>query len=218
MPRLVFGPCLALVLIAASAAPASAQLVPGRIPPVVFDVRGFWPGLGQDPVTASDLDLLATDLPSRGLGAVTGVHVYPIRRGRFALGAGGELIVARGNRDPIVVEGSEAPVGPTVHQRLQGFSAQVSLNFGNEDGWSYLTGGMGPMRFGTYTGDTAPAEAAPSKSTINLGGGARWFFKRHLAFTFDVRFYLTRPEVRTELYPGRGRSRLLVLSAGIAIK
>ena len=37
-----------------------------------------------------------------------------------------------------------------------------------------------------------------------MGGGARWFFSRHLAFGFDVRFYLTRPEEMSGTIPGRG--------------
>jgi hypothetical protein len=51
-----------------------------------------------------------------------------------------------------------------------------------------------------------------------MGAGARWFNTAHLAFCFDMRFYLTRPEDPTITYPGRQRSRLLVLSAGISIK
>ena len=54
--------------------------------------------------------------------------------------------------------------------------------------------------------------------TINMGGGARWFFTRHVAFAFDVRFYLTRPEDTVDLYPARQRTRLLVLSGGLSFK
>ena len=39
-----------------------------------------------------------------------------------------------------------------------------------------------------------------------------------LAFCFDIRFYLTRPEDPTDAYPGRQRTRLMVMSAGVAIK
>ena len=30
-------------------------------------------------------------------------------------------------------------------------------------------------------------------NTINYGGGARWFIKPHVAFSFDVRFYAINP-------------------------
>ena len=51
-----------------------------------------------------------------------------------------------------------------------------------------------------------------------MGAGARWFFSSHLAFCFDVRWYLTRPDDTVGEIPGRARARLLMLSAGISIK
>lgn len=200
----------------ATATAAMAQPAPGPLPPVVVDVRGFYTGLGQDPLTAAELGVAPTALPSRALGGAVGLNVYPIRRGSFAIGLGGEFVLARGRKvpdpdDPFAVQ-------IAVEQRLQGLSGGFSLNFGQRDGWSYLSAGLGPMQFGTFLGDAAPAESAPRKSTINLGGGARWFTNRHLAVTFDVRFYLTRPELATASYPGRQRNRLLVLSGGVSIR
>jgi hypothetical protein len=211
---------VALMLLLVTPAAGWAQLPSQPIPPFVFDVRGFYSGLGQDPITAADLGVLESDMPGRGLGLVGGVHVFVIRKAKFALGLGGELIMSRGKKTPEVDEDSTVPVvpGPTVHQRVQGLSGQLSLNFGDHDGWSYLTGGMGPMRFETYLGDNAPPERGPQKMTINVGGGARWFAKPHLAFMFDVRFYLTRPEEATIFYPSRARYRMVELSGGISIK
>lgn len=212
-----------MLLLSAPAA-SWAQLPSQPIPPFVFDIRGFYSGLGQDPITAADLGVFETDLPGRGLGLVGGIHVFVIRKGRFALGLGGELIASNGKKTPDPVEEEDedppvpVPLGPTVHQRVRGLSGQLSLNFGDHDGWSYLTGGIGPMRFESYLGDNAPDERGPAKMTINMGGGARWFARPHLAFTFDVRFYLTRPEETTLFYPGRGRYRMVVLSGGISIK
>jgi hypothetical protein len=77
---------------------------------------------------------------------------------------------------------------------------------------------MGRLSFETFQGALPPADLPPTKSTINMGGGARWFASNHVAFCFDVRFYLTRPEAASALFPGRQRSRLLVLSAGLAFK
>jgi hypothetical protein len=74
------------------------------------------------------------------------------------------------------------------------------------------------MSFGTYLTDTAPLEGAPKAMTLNYGGGARWFAWRHIAFAVDVRFYQTRPEDRTVFYPGRARSSLRIMSAGISIR
>ncbi len=199
----------------AGVTPASAQ--PKQpLPVAAVDIRAFYSGFGQDPDTAADLVVPAEDLPKRGLGGVLGLHFYPLRRQSFALGIGGEAMLARASAQETDEDG--VPTGPRIEQRIRSLAPQISLNFGHREGWSYLSGGMGPMSFASFTGTQAPTEPAPKKSTINMGGGGRWFPKRHIAFSFDVRFYLTRPEVETPDYPGRARNRLLILSGGISIK
>lgn len=211
MRRLAFF-VLAIVL---TGAVAHAQPV-RPIPPVVVDLRGFYSGLGQDPVTAAGLALQPEDLPGRGLGGIVGVHVYPLRRVGFAFGLGGEAVLARGEAVRVDADGVE--VGPPVGQRLRSLSGQLSLNFGRRNGWSYLSAGIGPTSFATFLGSEPPDEPAPRRSTINMGGGARWFSTSHVAFAFDVRFHLTRPEPSTPDYPARQRTRLLILSAGISLR
>jgi len=206
---------LALALLGMAVTTALAQSV-GPIPPFAADIRGFSTGLGQDPLTASGLGVDPTDLPSRGIGGTAGLHVYPLRLRRLSIGIGGEGIVARGRAHREPEDGQ--PAGPAVQQRLRGLSGNLSLNFGDRNGWSYLTAGMGPMAFTSYLGETAPSGPSPRKMTINMGGGARWFFTPHVALAFDVRFYLTRPEEIVEPYPGRQRTRLLVLSGGLSFK
>lgn len=188
----------------------------GEIPPLVVDLRGFYPSLGRDPVTARDLAIDDLDLPSRGLGGAAGIQVYPIRSRRFALGFGGEAFIVRGtaHRESTTAQ----PVELTVRQHVKGFSGNVSFNAGDRNGWSYLTGGMGPVTFKTFTGDTSPADPAPHKMTINMGGGARWFVTEHVAVAFDIRFYLTRPEEITGSFPGRQRARLLFMAGGVSFK
>jgi hypothetical protein len=205
-----------LTLLVLAPAVARAQ-EPRPIPPAVVDLRGFSSGLGQDPITAADLGVAATSLPKRGIGGVMGVQVYPIRKGSLALGIGAEALIARGRSQPVDATTGD-PVGLPIEQRLISVSPQLSLNFGHREGWSYLTAGMGPLTFETFQGAAAPSEAPARKNTINMGGGARWFNFRHLAFTFDVRFYQTRPEPATAVHPGRQRSKLLVMSAGVAFK
>ena len=143
----------------------------------VADVRGFYTGLGQDPVTATDLQVSSDQLPGRVFGGAVGVHLYPLRKGSFAFGIGGEGVLAGGHAQR--AETTTTPAGPIVQQQLRGFSVQISLNFRHRDGWSYLSAGTGQMIFATYLGDTRPADDPPHSSTINLGGGARWFFKSH---------------------------------------
>lgn len=210
MRRLAFS----LVLVVASAAPALAQ-AHEPLPPFVIDVRGVFARIGQDPVTASDLQITPNQLPARALGGVLGVHVYPLRRGSFAFGIGGEAVLARGRATIVNADGTS---GPRIERRLQGMSGQISFNFGHRMGWSYLSAGIGPLRFESFTGDLPSAEAPPFETTENFGAGARWFNFTHLAFCFDLRFYLTRPQMATAATAGRARQRVTVLSAGIAIK
>ena len=54
--------------------------------------------------------------------------------------------------------------------------------------------------------------------TINYGGGARWFAKKHVAVAFDVRFYAIDPQEATATRPGYPRMTLMALSGGIAIR
>jgi hypothetical protein len=203
------------VMVLASAASALAQQQ-RPLPLAAGDIRLFYAGLGQDPVTANDLSVLPEHLPKRGLGGVAGVHLYPLRGRSIALGLGAELMLARGRAQQKDAT-TGAPVGLPIEQRLVSLSPQLSLNFGHREGWSDLSAGMGQLSFETFQ-EEAPAERPPSKSTINMGGGARWFATTHVAFCFDIRFYLTRPQEIVGPFPGRQRSRLMVMSAGIAFK
>jgi hypothetical protein len=213
---------LLTTLLVAAAAPVAAQ-TRRPLPAVVADVRGFYSGLGRDAVTAEGLSVPSSALPARGFGGVAGVHVYPFRGRTMALGFGGELVLARGRAVPELDEDDEddeddpATARLPINQQIRGFSGTVSLNFGHRDGWSYVSGGMGPLSFATYAGDRRPPDA-PVQMTINFGAGARWFAWRHFAFTFDLRYYQTEPEVATSSYPGRQRQSLRVLSAGVSIR
>ena len=55
-------------------------------------------------------------------------------------------------------------------------------------------------------------------TTINYGGGARWFMKRHLAFSFDVRFYAIDPTTPLPNRPSGPRTTLLSFGAGMSLK
>lgn len=212
--------CLALLPAAALAQVVDPDRQPiGRF---VADVRGTWATLPDDPALAASLGVTEDNLATRGLGVVFGAHAYPLRFGEFvALGFGGELLFARGRNTLQPEEGEDAVAGPTVTARLSAVTPQVSLNFGGRDGWSYLSGGFGWTKYSTEidtetsgTGD----EESPRASTINYGGGARWFMKKHLAFTLDLRFYTIRPQEATATRPPIRRTRLIMLNAGIAFR
>jgi hypothetical protein len=193
---------------------AHAQPEP-TLPPLVIDVRGFYAGLGRDPATATGLGVPPSELPNRGLGGFAGLHLYPIRTKGFAVGLGGEGLLARGRSQPLASDGTA--LGPPIEQRLRGLAGILTLNFGHRQGWSYLAAGMGPLQFPTFQGESPPGDP-PQQMTLNYGGGARWFIKRHVAFGFDIRFYVTKPELPVPPYPPRERNRLLIMSAGLSFK
>jgi hypothetical protein len=176
------------------------------------------PRFPEDAATATALGVTADNLPSRGLGVAAGVNVYPARLGKVSLGVGGEwLVFSRGSKtlDPATEGG---PSGPTVTTRFSVLSPQISLNFGGRNGWSYVSGGIGWASFTTERDDAPVADAAGRTRAINYGGGARWFAKEHLAFTFDLRFYRINPQDAAPGRPAYGGRRMMVFSAGISLK
>lgn len=219
-----------LLLVTVGTASVTAQTSdPDRQPIGRFaaDVRVVSARYSDDPGLATFLGVTKENLPTRGLGIVFGAHVYPLRMGRHvALGVGGELVFSRGSKTLKLEadeEDEEPADGPTVDARLSAVSPQVSLNFGGRDGWSYLSGGIGWTKSSSEVkretvAPTVSADGTPRTSTINYGGGGRWYMKRHIAFSFDVRFYAIRPQAGTATLPTLARRRLLMLSAGVSFK
>ncbi len=221
----------ALFLLTTGASLASAQGPDPDHRPIgrfAADVRGAWVTYPDDPGLATFLDVPQENLATRGLALVFGAHVYPLRLGRYvAFGVGGELLFSRGSKtltpEPEDDEEEIPAVSTTVKARLSAVSPQFSLNFGGSNGWSYLSGGVGWSTFSSELTNGAPvtaaaADDAPRSSTINYGGGARWFMKKHVAFTLDLRFYAIRPQEATPTRPSLKRQRLLTLSGGVSFK
>jgi hypothetical protein len=197
-----------------SVAPAFAQQ-PQPLPKFELDARGFTVFVGQDATTANDLGLAATDLPSRLFGLAFGGNLYPIRGRSAAIGIGAEGLFGRGTALVANPSGGQALLAQTY---ITGFSPEISANFGHGGGWSYISGGAGPMRIDSFLGD-APLGEPPNALTVNAGYGARWFLYRHLAIGFDVRFYFSKGnDSDPPLFPGRGKRRILVVSGGFSIK
>jgi hypothetical protein len=214
MRLIVAAAALALTVSTPALAQVPAQ-VPKALPLLAFDAHGFMTSVG-DVTTENDLHVTATNLPSKVRGFSLGANLYVKRGPGFGIGLGGELVMGRGRHT------TTDPTGQTpdlkTATRLKSLSGNASMNFGQRNGWSYLSGGYGPLQLWSYLDDESPRPAPPSSMTFNFGGGARWFFSSHVAFSFDVRFYYTQPEVGTEFFPGRGRKRLTLLSAGISIR
>ena len=95
---------------------------------------------------------------------------------------------------------------------------QLSLNFGNGSGWSYLSAGLGQTTWSLATDDLVDYPPnSDSLKTLNYGGGARWFIKPRLAFSFDVRFYAISPGF-AYIFQGTPRTTLLIIGAGVSLK
>ena len=207
--------CVGLLVLTA-VSNAIAQDAP-RIRPFAADARGVSGRFKGDPNVAASLEVTPATLPTRGFGVVVGAHWYPARLGRMTLGFGGELMTSRGSRtqEPATEGGAD---GPTVKTRLSVVSPQVSFNFGGPDGWSYISGGIGWANFTTEREDRPLADPSSRTKTINYGGGARWFTRKHVALSVDMRFYAINPQDATTARPGFPRMTLLMFSVGAGFK
>ena len=209
--------CLAVAVPAVAQDQAPVPLPPDPKPPFVFDARFAWPGITRDRIVAAALDVPAEDMPGRGPAVILGAQVIFPRRSVVSLGVGGELLLMRA-RNTIEPEDETLPVmGPTLTNRWSHMSPQVSLNFGSGGGWSYLTGGLGWSKL-TMERDDEPQEPGGRVRTLNYGGGAKWFAKKHLAFALDLRFYSISAQ---EAAPGRVATsavRVVVFSGGFSLR
>ena len=205
---------LVCVLGCIGVAPAFAHAQSAPLPAFVIDVRGAIPMLGHSAESAASLGVDKADVPGRALGAVAGVHGYPLRTKGFALGLGGEYLLGRATNQPTDANGKA--LGSAIERRVKALSGQFSLNFGHRRGWSYLTGGTGSGTFDTYLAGATPS--LERRTTVNYGGGARWFTSTHLAFTLDLRYYKFPAANATSSTAARPKGRIMVFSVGIAAK
>jgi hypothetical protein len=215
-----FVTCLAVVL-ASFARPALAQDPPPLIPFVVIDLHGSIPRFpSDDGLLAASRGMSLVELPGSGLGAQVGLHLYPLRMRVVTVGLGGEIAIGRARQTPLAGALQADGVTParSAEERITSLSPQLSLNFGNGSGWSYLSAGLGQTTWSLEPEGLANYLPNGDKlKTLNYGGGARWFIKPHLAFSFDVRFYAISAGF-ADLYPATPRTRLLIIGAGISVK
>lgn len=215
-PALLRALSLSALLVAATASAASAQ-EPDPLPKVALDVQAATPKFPRDPGVATSLGVTTDNMPGRGLGLAVGLHAYPARLGKVTLGLGAQFLVSRA-RDTLEPTTSGGAEGPTVEARFSALSPQVSLNFGGPNGWSYVSGGIGWATFTTERTSAPVTEPDGRLRTLHYGGGARWFAKRHLAFSFDLRFHRYPAQSAATGRPAYPKGRLLVASAGISVK
>jgi hypothetical protein len=206
---------LALVSVIAPV-PARAQEPPPRIPIIVLDVQGAVPRFPHDKPLADSRGLTETELPGGGLGGQLGAHVYLFKFKAITVGVGGQVLVTRARQMPSEAVQTQLKA---VTEKFRSLGAQLSLNFGTGAGWSYLSGGIGRSNWSIVPEGNAPLDVDENVlKTINYGGGARWFVKTHLAFSFDVRLHAINPGTPSAGYPASPRTTFMVIGAGISLK
>ena len=212
---------LALVVCLAVCPCAAAQQGP-RIGPVVADAHLTFPKFPGDSVELAESrdNIQQTDLPGLGRGIDVTAHLYLFRWRAVTFGVGGNLMIGRSTSTPPQVPAGTPAFGVAVTERLTAIAPQISLNFGNGNGWSYLSGGIGRVTwFIVPEGATATAADEEQIQAINYGGGARWFKKKHVGFSLDVRIYAINPGTPLPFHPvGSPRTNLLVIGAGVSVK
>lgn len=197
---------------------AAAQDPPPRIGPFAVDLHLTIPRFpNRDAQLSESRALLQAEMPGAGLGLHGAASIYPVKWRALTVGIGVDATIARAHRGSRPV--STTAVGRAVTERFSHVAPDISFNFGSGDGWSYISGGIGPGIWYLAPDGAAPIGADSQRlQTINYGGGARWFTRRHLAFSFDVRFYAVAPSAPELGRPGSPRTTLLFMGAGISLK
>jgi len=228
MRRLVSS-CAAALVVLCAAPEVLAQEPPPRIPLFVFDLHATVPRFPSDDQQLADSRKMELgELPGAGLGVQAAVQIHLLKVKAVTFGIGAEVATGHASQTPAngATSSTGVPLRPA-SERFSTFAPQLSFNFGNGNGWSYISGGIGYSHWeltpeGAVPPDVAAgvqaANAEPLK-TINYGGGARWFVKKHLAFSLDVRFYAINPG--TPYLPptlGSPRTTLLIIGAGVSVK
>ena len=207
---------LVMLSVSLAARPVHAQDPPPRIGPFVIDLHGALPNFpSDDSLLADSRGMKLAELPGSGLGFQVGAHLYLLRWRAMTVGVGGEFAASRARQTPAAGVQSVRPA----EERFTSIAPQLSFNFGTGHGWSYISGGLGQSVWSIVPEgqDDYPADTDRVK-TINYGGGARWFIKAHLAFSFDVRFYAINPGSAAYRFTQSPRTTLLVIGAGVSVK
>jgi hypothetical protein len=211
-------PSVAVLLFTfASSSFVAAQEPPPRIGPFVLDVHGVVPNFPDDPQLAASRGLPQAALPGVGFGVHGGAQIYVFKWKAMTVGLGGSVIAARAHSSEKVSDG--AVIAQAVTEKFSHAAPELSFNFGNGNGWSYISGGIGLSTWSVVADGDVPSAADEERlRTVSYGGGARWFIKKHLAFSFDVRFYQMDPGTPTIFGAGSPRTTQLVAGAGISLK
>jgi len=197
---------------------AAAQDPIPDIGPFSIDLHGTVPHFPSDnDQLQKSRDLAQGELPGTGLGVHISANFYVYKWKAITFGLGGDAAFARSHRSGELI--SDGTMGRAVTERFTHVAPDISFNFGNGNGWSYLSGGIGRSTWYIVPDGAEPLAADHHPlETINYGGGAKWFLNRHLAFSVDARFYAVYPGVPDGARPASPRTTLIFAGAGISIK
>jgi hypothetical protein len=207
-----------VVLLFGAAAPAGAQDQPPRIPFIVVDLHGAFVNFPGTKALADSRNLEIGQLPGSTIGGDVALHIYPLRWRAITFGIGGRVMGARARQVPVSADDQTPALTPVTERFLTG-APEISFNFGSGHGWSYISGGIGRSVWQVVPDGGDPQDPDEERlQTSNYGGGARWFIKRHLAFSFDVRIYGIKAGTPSFGFKGSPRTNLLVIGAGVSVK
>ena len=215
---------LSVVCALVSPSGAFAQTPPGPPGPYVIDLRGTTSNLSRSASFYPELPQEAT-IPGRGFGFDVGGHVYLLRLAGARVGIGANYLQMRGT-------------ATDANAMVRTLAPQLSFNFGSAQGWSYLSAGLGTARVRTELTSVPASPATPvspgtsvasaatveteressSLSSLNFGGGARWFVNRRFAFGFDVRFHRLADGTAGDSETPTPKEMLVSVSVGISIR
>jgi hypothetical protein len=208
--------CAALLLAAST---AGAQEPPPKIGPYVVDLHGTFMKFPANQTLADSRGLNLAELPGASFGGDIGLHLYVFRWKAITFGVGGEVIGVRAHNVPSPAPGTTVAL-QAVTEKFLSAAPQLSFNFGSKSGWSYISGGVGLSQWSLIPDGAIPQDADTERlQTVNYGGGARWFIKRHLAFSFDVRIWQVKAGTPPPLGgPGSPRTSLMAISSGVSVR
>jgi hypothetical protein len=160
-------------------------------------------------------------VPSRGLGLQGGADAVLGRVARMRFSVGGALLIARGTTTPVASAGTTT-TAPEVSTRFTSLAPHLSVNFGHNRGWSYLSAGYGVVKVASERLATASTPAFSIvggwSRAIEFAFGARWMIKEHLGAGFDARWHKLMTRDPAAAVPGAPRTTVFTLAAGITLK
>ena len=205
------------MLLLGAGASVHAQEPTPRLPFIVVDLHGAFVNFPVEEELSLSRGLQLGQLPGAAIGGDLSLNIYPLRWRAVTFGLGGRVMAARARQVPAT--DPQTPVLAPVTERFVTGAPEISFNFGSGNGWSYISGGVGRSVWQVVQDGLDPQDADQERLyTSNYGGGARWFIKKHLAFSFDVRIYGIKAGTFGVGDNHGPRTNLLVIGAGVSVK